>query len=85
MELVMLIAVRISWLACLGITCLGLAGCGEPGGPPLVSAQSPPGTGLVNSNSEPQPLGSLPPGAANFSSAPGGYQPNFFARTFHTR
>ena len=64
------------------LVCLGLAGCGEPGGAPLVSAQFPPGTGVVNGASEPQPLGSLPPGAANFSSAPGGYQENTLAYTF---
>ena len=41
---------------------LALAGCGEPGGPPLVSAQYPP---AVNSTNQPQPLLSLPPGASN--------------------
>lgn len=56
---------------------LALAGCGEPLNQPLVSAQSPPGTGVVNSASEPQPVNSLPPGAANLSSAPGATEPNF--------
>ena len=67
----------------MALACLALAGCGGvPGGPPLVSAQSPPGTGLVNGNSEPQPINSLPPGAANFSTAPGGFQRNTLAWTF---
>ncbi len=48
-----------------------------PGGPPLVSTQYPPGTGVVNVNSPMQTLNSLPPGAANFSSAPGGTAPDF--------
>ena len=56
---------------------LALAGCGAPNGPPLVSAQSPPGTGLVNVKSPAQSLNSLPPGAANFSPAPGGVQPSY--------
>ena len=62
---------------------LPLAACGVPGGPPLVSAQYPPGTGLVNAKSEPQPLNSLPPGAANFSPAPGATQPSYAAITFN--
>ena len=64
---------------------LALAGCGGPGGAPLVSAQYPPGTGVVNANSEPQPLNSLPRGAANFGTAPGAYQPNYLAWTFGAR
>jgi hypothetical protein len=72
------------------LVCLGLGGCGlglggEAGGPPLVSAQYPPGTGPVNGKSEPQPLGSLPAGAANISSGPGGYQPNYLSWTFGAR
>lgn len=60
-----------------------LPGCAGVGGPALVSAQSPPGTGAVNSNSEPQPVGSLPPGAANSSvNIPTSYQPNNVAFTF---
>jgi len=51
---------------------LALGGCGAIGrGPDLVSAQTPPGTGNVNDASEPQPPGSLPPGAA--VSGPGPY------------
>jgi len=61
---------------------LGLAACGVPSGPPLVSAQFPPGTGSVNANSVPQPLGSLPPGAANLSTAPGATQPSYGQITF---
>ena len=56
-----------------------LVGCGEPINQPLVSAQYPPGTGMVNAASEPQPINSLPPGAANYSSAPGAIQPNYFS------
>ena len=69
----------------LVLLCLTLAGCGEPGGTPLVSAQYPPGTGAVNSNSEPQPINSLPPGAANFGPAPGVTQPNYLSWTFGAR
>lgn len=56
-----------------------LAGCALPGGEPLVSAQFPPGTGEVNANSEPQPLNSLPPDAANFAATPFATQPNFLS------
>jgi hypothetical protein len=60
-----------------------LAGCGEPGGPPLVSAQTPPGTGLVNSAMEPQPINSLPPGAAGRPRrGPFATWPDFFSYTF---
>ena len=75
----------IALLVCVGLVCGGLAGCGEAGGPPLVSAQYPPGTGEVNSKSEPQPLGSLPPGAANIGPGPGGFQPNYLSWTFGAR
>ena len=50
-----------------------------PEGPPLVSAQYPPGTGAVNANSEPQPLNSLPPGAANVGPGVGQTSPNFLS------
>ena len=63
---------------------LALTACAAPSGPPLVSAQYPPGTGLVNSHSEPQPLNSLPPGAANFSRAPGAVQFNYGSLTFRS-
>jgi hypothetical protein len=56
---------------------LALTACGAPNGPPLVSAQSPPGTGVVNANSPAQSANSLPPGAANFSRAPGAVQPSY--------
>ena len=56
-----------------------LAACTLPGGEPLVSAQFPPGTGEVNASSEPQPLNSLPPGAANFAATPFATQPNFLS------
>ncbi len=66
------------------LACLALAGCGAPGGAMLVSAQSPPGTGATNSASEPQPVGSLPIGAANIA-GPASTQPNFFSYTFGSR
>ncbi len=58
-----------------------LAGCALPAGqvPMLVSAQFPPGTGDVNVKSEPQPLNSLPVGAANFAPTPFATQPSFFS------
>ena len=56
---------------------LALAACGVPNGPPLVSAQFPPGTGVVNAQSPAQSANSLPPGAANYSRAPGGVQPSY--------
>jgi hypothetical protein len=56
---------------------LALAACAEPYNPPLVSTQSPPGTGIVNDNAPLQTLNSLPPGAANLSHAPGGTWPDF--------
>jgi hypothetical protein len=64
---------------------LALAGCGAPGGAPLVSAQYPPGTGVVNAQSEPQPLNSLPPGAANRGTAPGATEGNGLSWTFGAR
>ena len=63
-----------------------LAGCSVThGGGPLVSAQYPPGTGAVNDQSQPQPVNSLPPGAANVSPAVGATQPNYAAFTFGVR
>ncbi len=64
------------------LCCLALAGCGEPTGLPLISAQFPPGTGPVNAASAPQSFNSLPEGAGNYSPAPGGIQPNYFSQTF---
>jgi hypothetical protein len=72
---------RLPRLALAGL--LLLSGCGEPGGPPLVSAQSPAGTGLVNSNAEPQPINSLPPGAEGLSTGgPFTTQPDYLSYTF---
>ena len=60
-----------------------LAGCGEPDGAPLVSAQSPAGTGLVNDASEPQPINSLPPGAEGLSArSPFATAPDYLSYTF---
>lgn len=59
---------------------LPLAGCGVGlGGPPLASTQSPPEGAATGSKAEPQPLGSLPPGAAT------GLQPSGLAVTFAPR
>ena len=59
-----------------------LAGCGEPGGPPLVSAHSPAGTGLVGPG-EPQPINSLPPGAEGLSArSPFATAPDYLSYTF---
>lgn len=58
---------------------VAIAGCTVPSGEPLVSAQFPPGTGEVNANSEPQPLNSLPLGAANFAATPFATQPNLLS------
>jgi hypothetical protein len=65
-------------LLCL-VSLASLAGCIVPEGQPLVSAQFPPGTGDVNANSEPQPLNSLPVGAANYAATPFATQPNFLS------
>ncbi len=61
-----------------------LSGCGDPGGPPLVSAQTPPNQ---SANSEPQPLGSLPPAAAvaGAGAGPNAAHPDFFSYTFGRR
>jgi hypothetical protein len=60
-----------------------LGGCGViQQGPDLVSAQTPPGTGLVNDANEPQPPNSLPPGAAVSGPGPGATQRSYLTRTF---
>ena len=66
---------------------LALTGCAvvPGGGPTLVSGQYPPGTGPVNDQSEPQPIGSLPPGAANIGPGPAATQPSYGAITFGAR
>ena len=58
----------------------GLAGCAAPTTMPLVSAQFPPSA--ESAASEPQPLNSLPPGAANISSAPGATHSAYLAWSF---
>ncbi len=57
-----------------GLVLLLLTGCGEPGKAPLVSAMSPPGQGR---NTEPQPIGSLPAGAATTGPGPNATHPAF--------
>ena len=42
-------------------------------------AQSPPGTGDVNTSSEPQAVNSLPVGAANYAATPFATQRNFLS------
>ena len=65
---------------------LVLAGCASAaGGPSLVSAQYPPGTGAVNDQSEPQPVNSLPRGAANVGPGPAATQPSYGTITFGAR
>jgi len=62
---------------------LPFAACGGvPSGPPLVSTQFPPGTGVVNVNSPFQSLNSLPPGAANFARGPGSTAPDYGSIVF---
>jgi len=72
-----------------GSGCAGLAlvallgGCGAIArGPDLVSAQTPPGTGIVNAASQPQPPNSLPPGAAVSGPGPGATQRSYLTLTF---
>jgi hypothetical protein len=68
-------------MALAALTLLG--GCSViQQGPDLVSAQTPPGTGLVNDASEPQPPNSLPPGAAVSGPGPGATQHSYLTRTF---
>ena len=50
-------------------------------GPDLVSAQTPPGTGVVNDASEPQPPNSLPPGAPVSGPGPGATQRSYLTLT----
>jgi hypothetical protein len=61
----------------IGLVLLGLAACAPPTSPPLVSTQSPPGTGLVNAHSPLQTLNSLPPGAANLAPGPFATAPDY--------
>jgi len=69
---------------CAGLALMALlAGCGAiERGPDLVSAQTPPGTGIVNAASQPQPPNSLPPGAAVSGPGPGATQRGYLTLTF---
>lgn len=71
-------------LALAALALLPLAACGTPTGPPLVSTQFPPGTGMVDVNSPAQTKNSLPPGAANVARVPGGFWPSYGSLTFRT-
>lgn len=64
-------------LTLAALALLPLAACGAPTGPPLVSTQFPPGTGMVNANSPAQSENSLPPDAANVARVPGGFWPSY--------
>ncbi len=68
------------WAALAVLILLG--GCDAVGrGPDLVSAQTPPGTGIVNAASQPQPPNSLPPGAAVSGPGPGAAQRSYLTLT----
>ena len=69
-------------ILCAALLMAGCAAPYAPYGPPLVSAQYPPND---SRNSEPQPIGSLPLGAANIGTAPGALQPNFLNLTLGVR
>ncbi len=61
--------------------CLWLGGCNmHLGGPPFVSGQSP--AAAESSASEPQPAGSLPPGAQGIGGGPNATEPNRLSKTF---
>ena len=82
--------IRGAALAALLAAGAALCGCTGIGaqigrGPDLVSAQSPPGTGPVNDQSEPQSQGSLPPGAAVSGPGPFATQPNLLSLTLGRR
>jgi len=70
-----------------GLLALGLlSGCDAiVRGSDLVSAQTPPGTGIVNAASQPQPPNSLPPGAAVSGPGPGATQPSYLTLPLRTR
>ncbi len=57
------------------LLCLMLGGCGvKLGSLPLVSGQSP--ASAESAANEPQPVGSLPPGAAGIGRGPNATEPN---------
>ena len=64
-------------LTLAALALLPLTACGAANGPPLVSTQYPPGTGMVNVNSPAQSENSLPPDAANVARVPGGFWPSY--------
>ena len=73
-------------LATLALMAVLLAGCNAQfGGPALLSAQSPAGTGLVNANNPPQSPNSLPPGAEGLHppNSPFAFAPNYGSITLH--
>ena len=69
---------RVNGMRAVVFLAVLVSGCGEPGGPPLISAQSPPSVNAANS--QPQPEGSLPPGAGGIG--PGAVHPTYFGWTF---
>ena len=64
---------------------LALGGCGVPANPPLVSAQTPPAVGAVGSAGMPQPINSLPPGAAGRPWTVNSVHPDYLSATFGRR
>lgn len=75
-------ASRLIWSLLIPV---GIAACSDAG-PALVSAQIPPS--INSAASEPQPIGSLPPGAANpgaagiTDAAEGSTHPGYVGHTF---
>lgn len=61
------------------IAVLALSACGLPGHPPLISGNSP--TAAEASNSQPQPVNSLPPYAEGLPGGPNGRHPNYISGT----
>lgn len=62
------------------LTIIGLAGCGAQfGGPVYTSARSP--AGAEAQSAEPEPAGSLPPGAEGIGGGPNATRPNFGSLT----
>jgi hypothetical protein len=68
----------IRWIALLAVS--ALAACGLPGYPPLISGNSP--AAAEASNSQPQPINSLPPYAEGLPGGPNGRHPDYLSGTF---
>ena len=68
----------LRWAALMAA--LALAACGLPGHPSLISGNSP--TAAEASNSEPQPINSLPPYAEGLPGGPNGRHPDILSGMF---